>query len=286
MKNKKFIKLFAFVLSSLFLAVPLLSSAADEFNYTPLENIPGTATTSGDFYEYVQAIYKFGIWAVGIAALLMITIGGFMYITSAGNTASMGKAKGVITDAIIGIVLALTAYLLLYIINPDLVTIQRLSPISTPPPVIAPVPEVGAPPAGAQGCGGFSPQAGIVCADASPKLTNLLTCIKLRGINTTVSSISDSAGFSRCKNAWDKPPCAHVKTSCHYGGGPLQQAEECQDSHAADLSIRDSAGAVSSALADAIVSAAKACGARVNDERNRSGAPHIHVSNQTSCCAL
>ena len=90
-----------------------------------------------DFYVYINAVYKFGIWAVGIAALLMIAIGAYMYITSAGNNSSMEKAKGVITDAIVGLVLALGAYLLLYIINPDLVKISKLPVVSAP--VTAPV---------------------------------------------------------------------------------------------------------------------------------------------------
>ncbi|MFA6973948.1 MAG: hypothetical protein WC238_04415 [Parcubacteria group bacterium] len=102
------------------------------FDYQPLENIPGfESEMSGDFYVYISLVYKFGIWAVGIAALLMISIGGYMYVTSAGNNSSMEKAKGVITDAVVGLILALTSYLLLYIINPDLVKI-------TPLPQIAP----------------------------------------------------------------------------------------------------------------------------------------------------
>lgn len=105
-------------------------SPASSLVYTPMEEIPGQGRPT-DFYEYVSALYKFGIGAVGIAALLMLTIGGFMYASSAGNTSSIGTAKKVITDAIVGLVLALTSYLLLYTINPDLVTLKRIAPIST-----------------------------------------------------------------------------------------------------------------------------------------------------------
>ena len=103
-------------------ALPLFSSAAS-FDYTPMEPIPGFST-SGDFQSYISAVYKFGIWTVGIAAMLMIMIGGYMYMMSAGNNASMQKAKGVITDAIVGLILALTSYLILYEINPNLVNIN------------------------------------------------------------------------------------------------------------------------------------------------------------------
>lgn len=102
------------------------SSSSGSLSYTPMEEIPGFGK-SGDFATYVTNLYKFGIWTVGIAALLMIMLGGFMYITSAGNTSSMGKAKTIITDAIIGLIMALTAYILLNTINPALLTIKKLS---------------------------------------------------------------------------------------------------------------------------------------------------------------
>lgn len=99
------------------------------FSYTPMEEIPGFGTPSS-YPEYILAIYKFGLWTVGIAAVLMISVGAFMYITSAGNTSSMGKAKGIIFDAIAGVILALTSYILLYTINPALLDIKSLSDTS------------------------------------------------------------------------------------------------------------------------------------------------------------
>lgn len=100
-------------------------------SYTPMENIPGFEGVGGDFAAYMKAIYRFGIWTVGICAVLMIMIGGFMYITSAGNNSQMGKAKGIITDALVGVILALVSYVLLFTINPELVKINNLSPVGT-----------------------------------------------------------------------------------------------------------------------------------------------------------
>lgn len=111
------ISVFAFLLGSTSLA------SAQGFSYTPLENIPG-AEGAATFPQYVSGIYKFALWAVGIAAMFMLTIGGFMYMTSAGNTAALGRAKEVIKDSIIGLVLALFAWLILNIINPDLVKVN------------------------------------------------------------------------------------------------------------------------------------------------------------------
>lgn len=99
------------------------------FNYTLLEEIPGTAGTSGDFGSYLQSLYRFTFFGIGIAALFMLTVGGFMYVTSAGNTSRVETAKTIITDSFLGILIALFAWLFLYVINPDLV--QRM-PVAAP----------------------------------------------------------------------------------------------------------------------------------------------------------
>ncbi len=118
MKNKKvLLSLFLFVL----IFVPALTLAGP-FDYVPMEKIPGFETSdTSNFYNYIGIVYQFGLWAVGLSAMFMISIGGYMYMMSAGNTASMGNARSIITDALIGLVLAMLSYLILYEINPDLV---------------------------------------------------------------------------------------------------------------------------------------------------------------------
>ena len=102
---------------------------ADQLVYTPMEEIPGFDRPS-TYSGYITAIYKFGLWTIGISAVLMISIGAFMYITSAGNSNSATKAKGVIFDAIAGVILAMVSYLLLYTINPALLQINLPDMIS------------------------------------------------------------------------------------------------------------------------------------------------------------
>jgi phosphatidylglycerophosphatase A len=118
--QKKCLLTFVVALLALFTS-PIASYAADGFTYIPLEPIPGSETAA-KMPEYITGIYKFALWAVGIAAMFMITIGGAMYLTSAGNTSALGNAKNVITDAIVGLVLALVAWFLLNLINPDILT--------------------------------------------------------------------------------------------------------------------------------------------------------------------
>ncbi|MFZ1654450.1 MAG: pilin [Candidatus Moraniibacteriota bacterium] len=259
-------------------------------NYQLLEQIPGSSETVGRLDTYLRDIYIFAFWAVGIAVVFMLTIGGFMYLTSAGNTSRMESAKTVIFDAILGLVLALVAWLFLYVINPDLVNLNlravSITPISSTaaPAATTPTPGVPTTPStGATGCGGLATR-GISpsqCGDASPQLSDLLACIQSRYPSAQVNSISDSAGFSQCKNNWTDPVCAHGRTSCHYGGGSSKTAPECQRSHGADLSTRNASGGVDGNIATAIMAAAQACGGRVNNEGD-----HIHVSTQTSCCTL
>lgn len=121
----------AFFLVSL-ITTPTIHAQTNGLNYQLLEKIPGTDGLGSDLPGYVSALYKIAMIVVTLSAVLMLTIGGFMYLTSAGNTASMSSAKSIIYDSLIGLVIALAAWLILYVINPDLVntTFKSLSPVS------------------------------------------------------------------------------------------------------------------------------------------------------------
>ncbi|MFZ2187273.1 MAG: pilin [Candidatus Moraniibacteriota bacterium] len=273
-KNKKFFILFFLLLFSASTFLFVSESSAAGLDYQLLEKIPGFASTDGsNLPRYIAAIYNLALAVIVLSAVLMLSIGGFMYLTSAGNTSAMGTAKGVIFDSLIGLVIALTAYLLLNVINPDLVTVtlNGLSAVAVPagPPTAPPPTGVGV----AGTCGGYAVRgiSSSQCADASQALSDLLKCMYDKDPNTKVNSISDSAGFARCKTNWQQGVCAHAATSCHYGGGASQS---CQKSEAVDLST-------SGVSAQAIVNAASACGGRTKNEGN-----HIHVSTQTNCCTL
>lgn len=76
--------------------------------------------------EYFSMIYKYLIGAAGILAGIMITIGGVQWLLAAGEAPKIAAAKKRITDALIGLVLVLGSYTVLYSINPDLVTFKNL----------------------------------------------------------------------------------------------------------------------------------------------------------------
>lgn len=132
-KNKNFFIVFFFLLFSVSTVLFVDQATSAGLQYTLLEKIPGFASTDGsDLPKYIIAIYNVGLAVVTLSAVLMISIGGFMYLTSAGNTSSMGTAKGIIFDALIGLVIAFSSWVLLNVINPDLVNVSINGLSATP----------------------------------------------------------------------------------------------------------------------------------------------------------
>ncbi len=76
--------------------------------------------------EYIAAIYKYAIGVTGILAGIMIVIGGLIWLTAGGAAERISAAKSFIETALIGLAIALTSYLLLYAINPQLVEFRSL----------------------------------------------------------------------------------------------------------------------------------------------------------------
>jgi len=77
--------------------------------------------------EYIVGIYKYAIGIIGIIAMMAIAIGGAMWVISAGNPGRISEAKSWITSGILGLALGLGSYLILAIINVDLVVFKPLN---------------------------------------------------------------------------------------------------------------------------------------------------------------
>lgn len=253
------------------------SGKASSLQYTPLENLPGFENANGNFDTYFKNLYLFALWVVALSALFMLIVGGFLYLSSAGNTHLLGTAKKTIYGALIGLIIALISWLILDTINPDL-TKLKLSGLSVAAvdggASSSPIGSI--PPAGSGSCAlDVTWQSGIqnqCSSDASQPLLDALKCMtdKVGSGKMQISSISDSAGFSRCQNNFSDAACAHTKNSCHYGGSK-KNPKSC----AADISTRGSA-----ASKESIKSAARSCGVPfVNDEGN-----HVHISVSGCSC--
>jgi len=84
-------------------------------------NTTGGNTTGTDTQAYLSNLYLWFLGFVGISALLAIVFGGVLYMFSGTSITKVEQAKNLIGNAIFGIVIAAASYLLLSVINPDLV---------------------------------------------------------------------------------------------------------------------------------------------------------------------
>jgi len=75
---------------------------------------------------YLVAVYQFIVGAIGIVAAVMIMFNGMRWVTAAGNSENISTAKGGISSAIVGLLIALLSYVLLNAINPALVSFNAL----------------------------------------------------------------------------------------------------------------------------------------------------------------
>lgn len=76
--------------------------------------------------EYLAGLYRFLVGLAGLAATVMIIVGGMRWLLAAGDTGKIGAAKETITSATVGLIIALGSYIVLFALNPELVTFKSL----------------------------------------------------------------------------------------------------------------------------------------------------------------
>lgn len=92
----------------------------DIINFTGI-GAEGGNVTSLFIQEYIAAFVNYAVGIAGIFAIVMIMIGGAQYMI--GSTAgSVEQAKKRISDALVGLVLVLGSYTILYVVNPETTT--------------------------------------------------------------------------------------------------------------------------------------------------------------------
>ncbi|MEI8361136.1 MAG: pilin [bacterium] len=117
--------------------------------YKPQVPIPGVKDGSYDFgtaagfklgdpstapiAEYIKWVYKYLIGIVGILATVMLMYGGFRWIMGAADSGAINEAKDTIASSLIGLTLAVSSYLILATVNPDLVNFKTRSIASIAP---------------------------------------------------------------------------------------------------------------------------------------------------------
>lgn len=99
------------------------SGGSTTLNFIPELPFPGFSSSPADsslLAHYIRALFVYFIWVVGILAVFMIIYAGVKWISAAGNPGRIKDARETLNNAVIGVIIALTSFLLLNIINPKL----------------------------------------------------------------------------------------------------------------------------------------------------------------------
>jgi hypothetical protein len=113
-------------------------------NYVPLADLPGVDPQNRnaqgeaggvDIGKYAAGLFNLAIGISAALSVIIITIGGFEYIGSSSFT-SKSSAKERIKNALLGLVMTMAAWLILYTVNPNLIELDFT--IVPPPTAVAP----------------------------------------------------------------------------------------------------------------------------------------------------
>ena len=132
MKNK-IKKVLLFSLIFLFLVVPISISAqgnlGDAFG-DPLEQVgeeSGYDTSQDSINPIISTVIQAILSLLGVIFLVLIIYGGFLWMTARGNEEQVGKAKKILSAAIIGLIIVVAAYAISWFVLSQL-TERTLSP--------------------------------------------------------------------------------------------------------------------------------------------------------------
>lgn len=90
----------------------------------------GGEKTPTELPQYINYLFPFAISLTAIAAVGALVVGGVLYITAGALPESVNRARSIMLDAILGMLVVIGSYLILNTINPDLVSLRtpRLIP--------------------------------------------------------------------------------------------------------------------------------------------------------------
>lgn len=102
--------------------IPLLNTPIPDFSFT---GSAVTKDTSSLLAQYVAGVYGYAISIVALAATVMFTWGAFQYLLGSALP-SISRGKTIMQEAVLGMILVLSAHLILRTINPATLTLEAL----------------------------------------------------------------------------------------------------------------------------------------------------------------
>lgn len=108
------------------LAAPLLAFAQADDGFVPLTNLPGLSQTisSDTLPDLLNQIYRLCIGAAAVIAVLQIMRAGAYFMFNKGSVAHNEKAKSLIQNSVLGLLLVLSPAIVFGIINRDILNLR------------------------------------------------------------------------------------------------------------------------------------------------------------------
>ncbi len=94
-------------LTALFLLVPSYAAAASGSVRTP-DKLRGTGFTN--LSDAISKIFNISITVAGVIFVLLFLFGGIQYLAAAGNEENTNKAKKLLVDAVVGLVIVVVSW--------------------------------------------------------------------------------------------------------------------------------------------------------------------------------
>ncbi len=107
------VQIAAIILTFVFAFAPVANAQFQTPNQCNQAGLPCDESISG----FILKIINIALSVAGLIAVLFLIIGGFRYITSAGNEETAEQAKKVITNAIIGVVVIILSFVIVRVIS-------------------------------------------------------------------------------------------------------------------------------------------------------------------------
>jgi hypothetical protein len=89
---------------------------------------PNVNPNSQDLFKCINQLYKFSIVLASVVGVFFIVIAGYIYMSAAGDSEGVTKAKDILVSTITALVILMTGYVLLQAIDPDLIQFQPIQP--------------------------------------------------------------------------------------------------------------------------------------------------------------
>lgn len=227
LKNKKLILAGLAVLSMSL--VPFFASADGGYLCTPSQ---GDASTT-DAYRCLINIRNASYVVAAIAAVIMISVAGYLYVFAAGNEGNISKAKGLIYSAVSGLVIMLIGGLILAQINPDLLNFRSISPQQIagrewvlPDGTIynGDKPPADATPIGAKPSGNAQSLAQQILSNSKITLATTHVSGVKDNANAKQNVVDTAAGKLAARSCYAQAPCGYVALTDSMLAGMLQMA--------------------------------------------------------------